>query len=185
MQIWLKQFVSPPVFEDDPGKTAVAKTLNTITLFLLVMGVLIVFVATGISGSLPPEPLLIVLLFVGLLGVKHLVKKGHITAASWLIFVVIWMTIELAFVSTGGVQAPSYSLLLFLVVLAGVLLGWRAALGVTLLNGAVGLLFLWADSQGKLPYSSLPEEQHPSLVFPCCYGFTYRDVVENRVRQRS
>ncbi len=75
----------------------------------------------------------------------------------------------LSFVPTGGVQAPGYSMLLFLVVLAGVLLGWRVALAVTFINGAIGVVFLWADSQGILPYSPLPDDNFRVWFF---YGVT-------------
>lgn len=174
MQVWLKQFVPPPIFPDDPDKTAVAKILNAIAFLLAGIIGLILITVTVLSRGFPPQLVWSIIGILGAVVVKVLTEKGHTTAASWLIFIVFWVTTMLIFVFTGGVQAPSYSLLLFLVVLAGVLLGWRIALVVTLLNGAIGLMFLWADNQGKLPYSPLPEDSFRVWFF---YGITALIIV--------
>lgn len=159
MLVRLKQFLSPPVFLDDPDKTAVAKILNTIILFLFTALVIIGIVIPLLSRTIATHLLLVGVGFVGLVGIGYLNAKGKTTVASWSIFVLFWTLSILSFIPTGGVQAPGYSLLLFLVVLAGVLLGWRVALSVTILNAVVGLLFVWADiRQGVLPSSTLPDD---------------------------
>ncbi len=53
MRVWFKQFVSPPIFDDDPGKTAVAKTLHAITLFLFVALVFLTSALIVLAGRFP------------------------------------------------------------------------------------------------------------------------------------
>ena len=91
MLVRLKQFLSPPIFPNDPDKTAVAKILNAIILFLFVMLAVVVIFVVVISRGFPQHLLLAIIVFVGLLCIKYLNEKGYTTAASWLIFIFFWL----------------------------------------------------------------------------------------------
>jgi len=159
MLFHFKQFLSPPLFPDDPDKTAVAKVINAVSLFILVMLFFTGSFLVILSGDLNSELFWIVGYFLGLLGVKVLIEKGHTNKASWLILIMLWTIGMLTFLNSGGVQAPGYSLLIIVVSLAGILLGWRVALSIALLSGVVGLLFIGMAVQGILPESSLPDNE--------------------------
>jgi PAS domain S-box-containing protein len=160
-----KQFLSPPIFSDDPNKTAVAKILNDIFLFYLFIILGLIPILTIVSEELTRTLSWTMPLLVILVGVKFLVGKGYVYQASKLLILLIWLIAVVTTFTGGGVNAPGYSAFVVLVLLAGLLLGKRYALGMAILNGCLGFTFLWLDSQGRLPYSAVPNNDFQLWLF--------------------
>ncbi|MBE2221227.1 MAG: hypothetical protein IAF02_06790, partial [Anaerolineae bacterium] len=160
-----KWFLSSPVFPDDPDKTAVARIIHVFTLLTAAVIIVIAPFLIIVSGEIAPNLLWSVGSILGLMGTSYLAQKGYIQQASWLVLAVLWFIGLLTFMTAGGVQAPGYVLWLVIILLAGILLGWRVSLGVTILTALAGLLFLWMANQGVLPNSSLPDNNFRVWLF--------------------
>jgi diguanylate cyclase (GGDEF)-like protein/PAS domain S-box-containing protein len=146
----IRQSFSPPVFKDE-DQARVARILNTISLAILVI-VLVVGLITPFVFERPIEgfitsaatalPVLIVLL---------LIRRGYVQFARWFFVVTIWVLDTILILLTDGLfsgVAPGY---VAVVVLAGLLLGGRAAIGFTVLMALSGLGMLYAENLGVLP----------------------------------
>jgi len=152
-----KQFLSPPVFPNDPDKTAVAKIVNQISLLFIIVLIIstpiLIMVSGGLQRTLSWNTFIILFMLV----IKLLITRGFVNQASLLLISVMWIVNLFATATSGGIHAPGYSVFVVLIVLAGILLGWRYALGIAILNSCLGLAFIWLDGQGKLPPAPFPE----------------------------
>ncbi len=161
----VKRFLASPVFPDDAHKTAVAKILNNISLFFLAIVICLVPLIIVTAGDLKRTLSWAVPAIVILFGIKVIIAKGFVHQASLLLISMLWFLGLVSTGTAGGVQAPGYSSFAILVLLAGILLGWRFALGMAVINSSLGILFMWLASQGRLPDSALPDNDFRVWLF--------------------
>ena len=138
-------FLSPPVFADDEEKTRKAYLLNVITISSLV-GVLLydLFVS--------PERLPYVWLAIGVvLTVWLVMRRGYVNAASITMVTGISAILVISIFTGGGVRAPAYSGFFVTILLAGLLVSWKAALSVAMFSILYGVVLLQAGARGLLP----------------------------------
>jgi len=151
----IRHMLAPPVFEGDERKTQVARVVNTLALITLACSlldclVLPVMVPSSIRSFLP------VLLFLPVpIATLILVHRGYIRTASFMLTGGGWLVLVLAAAVTGGVSSPAFSGLIIVVLIAGVLLGPRASLGVAGLSIASGLGLILLNGDGLLAQTSL------------------------------
>lgn len=154
MTDWLRQFVAPPVFEDE-DKTRTAGILNVVLLAVLVatvLGTLAVF-------ALEPEEILInlllgVVLIAVILGLRALMRRGKLTIVGTLVSLTLWASITFLVCTGRGARDPSMSAFFLVVAIASLLLGGRGAIifGLLAILTAVGIV--WGELNGYLPISS-------------------------------
>ncbi len=135
----------PPVFADDEEKTRVASLLNVIVLASL----------TGAVFYLPFAqferiPYILVAIAV-IVSVWLVMKHGYIRAASVAMVLGLLAVFVVVVYTGGGLRAPAYSGLMIVILFAGLLLGWRAAVNVALFNILYGIFLLSLDSLGMFP----------------------------------
>ncbi len=145
----LRNFFRPPVFEDEQ-KTHQAYLLNIIIWGLIAVPIPYVLYALAaaphnasraLTQGLVGEAINFFLLF--------LLKKGYVRLASALQGAAFWVFFTVSALTGIGVQGESYLLgYPLVIVICGILLGGRAALGVTVLSLASGLLMLRAEQAG-------------------------------------
>ncbi|MBN1178772.1 MAG: GAF domain-containing protein [Anaerolineae bacterium] len=122
-----KQLLFPPVFEDDAERTRVARVLH-ITL-------LVIFVVTCLGAPVSllrrPSPALSMRLAIllAIIGIAYtLLRLRHVRSAAAFYTTAQWVYLTAIMVYSGGVASPNRTAYVVSVVLAGLLLGTRAAL---------------------------------------------------------
>ncbi len=156
----IRRLLSPPVFKGDDDKTYTASLLNIILLSIL-LGV----VLYGLASPFVATAVVLRLLYVGsftlvVVGLLVLTHRGHVRFVSVATVVSIWAILTPAAITSGGVRAPAFSGYIIAVISAGLLLGRRAALASALVCTLMGVLLLYAGSQGALP---VPELEHDDV----------------------
>ena len=155
LKTWLSQTLSAPVFADK-DKTRSAKILNAILLLLLAVALTYSLIAPIVD----PNPALALaanggmsLLYVILL---WLVRRGQVKFVSRLFSIVIWGLITMTTIMYGGINTPGIFNYFSGILLAGLLLGGRGAIGFAGLSMLSTSVILYAQINGNLPPSILP-----------------------------
>ncbi len=157
----ISNWFSPPIFEDEE-KTRVARLLTFVVLALLLASTTITSLAavlhlfradsetlfTLLSGAV------MTLVFLGLL---LLTRRGYLGLASVVLLSISWIVVTIWIYSVSGIASDSSALAYaLLVVLAGLLLGGRAATVATVISvlGALGAYLL--ETSGRLVVTERP-----------------------------
>ena len=151
----------PLVFADEE-KTRVARLLNTVLLSLLAGSALITLAAAGFHAFRPDSEtqftllsgIVMTVLFAGLL---FLARRGQLNLVSILLLTLTWMVVTVWIYTVSGISSDSSALAYALVVvLAGLLLGGRAAMIVTAVTSLAVLGAYWAETSGLLVVAERP-----------------------------
>lgn len=147
----LRDWCQPPQFPGDENKTRIAFTLNAILLMglgsALVYILFILVVAQGEFKSLIFS--LLPILF--LTGLRHLLRRGAVFLASALLVFLSWLNLTIAAIVDGyGIHGTSLYGYIIIVIVAGLLINWRAAVFFALANMASGLFMIYAETNGLL-----------------------------------
>src|SRR5688572_5613958 len=141
----IKYFLAPPVFADDPEKTRNAYLLNFITVTSLLNA--LIFMPFAPAARIPYFGLAIGVI----LAIWFIMRRGYIKAASIAIVAGISLVIVVGAITSGGVRAPGYGAFTVVILFAGLLLGWKAAVGMTMISILCGGLLIAAEALGLLP----------------------------------
>ena len=154
----VRKLFLPPVFPNDEDKTRRARYANAIMLaFLAVLIVFETFIRvsenyTGLS--------LIDLIMVGLAALfltgLVLLRKGHVQVTSILLVILVWLASN-GLAATGfGAKDASYITNFAIILMAGLLLGWPAALVITILSAFSGFALAYAEQNGLIVVPAYP-----------------------------
>jgi PAS domain S-box-containing protein len=144
----LKRFFTPPVFQDDEEKTRTASVLNTILLSVTVVLVLAGFAALFVFEQKLGSLLVVVVLLAPLLVARYLMQRHRIQFASLLLMSGMWVGVTLLVSLAGGMTSIDAAYYIMLTVIAGLLLGTRAAVGVAVMCSLAGLVMAIVDGIG-------------------------------------
>lgn len=146
---WLR----PPVFADEE-QTRVARLLYTILLTLIVVDAFYLIVLPLIGGpQLGLSLILVSAILIIYLGMLALIRQGRVRFTSLLLTGLIWTILALVALADGGMLALSVRLYGIAVLIAGFLLGSRAALILAGLSVMCGLIMIYAQPH----FSWMPE----------------------------
>ncbi|HLF75284.1 MAG TPA: PAS domain-containing protein, partial [Anaerolineales bacterium] len=141
----IRHFLAPHDFAGHEEKTRKAYLLNVMTLSSIPGILLYVLLA-------PTERLAYVGFAAGVILIAWLaMRRGYVRPASVLLVGGIFCILVISVFTGGGVRAPAYSGFLVVILLAGLLLGWKSALSAALLSILYGVILIQADSRGLLP----------------------------------
>lgn len=144
-----KLFASP-IFEDEE-KTRSAYYINAIVLISIPVLVLF-FVARIAQGNSPFERANIILL--GLIAVLALVwllmKRGAVRLAGYLHISTIWIASTLLARNGDGIRGTGFTSYFVVMLLAGLLLGVRTAVGIAIISILSGFGLAYAETIGKI-----------------------------------
>jgi GAF domain-containing protein len=155
MLAWFRRFLVPPVFESEE-KTRVARLLNIVLLAFLAASAVITLAAAVFYAAQPDSETVFTLLsgvvmtviFGGLL---FLVRRGKVQLVSILFLSLNWLLITFWIYTVSGISSDSSSLAYaLLVVLAGLLLGGRAAMIMTAVSSVAVVGAYLAEISGLL-----------------------------------
>ena len=144
----LPQILAPPTFPD-AAQTRLAAWLNT--LLLATLAVLAIYIPIGLVSSLDQLGTLFCSLLLSMQVVLlWALRRGRVRLASWLYCLTATVAMWLAVLAFGGVRSSSYYALILTVLIAGLLLGGRAAFLLALLNVVFGGLLAVLESTGRI-----------------------------------
>ena len=136
MQGSLRGFFAPPVFPDNEEKTRIAGYINAIALThvpILVL-VIVVRVVTGEGTLFEPANLILAGIIAILFCIWFLMRAGWINIAGYLYVTTIWLASTIIALMSGGINSTTFTSYFVVMLMAGLLLGWRPAVGFTLLS---------------------------------------------------
>ncbi|MGD8398222.1 MAG: GAF domain-containing protein, partial [Anaerolineae bacterium] len=147
---WFRRILAPPLFADQE-KARIAGILHAISLAILAV-VVIIAIATPFAFERPVQGLsmtgTIALLMLALL---FLVWRGRVQLAATIFASGLWLFDTILIYMTGGIDSGVLLGYVVVTVLAGLLLGGRAAILFSVLSAAAGLGMVCAESLGFLP----------------------------------
>jgi signal transduction histidine kinase len=161
MFINIRRWLGPPSFEGDEDKSRAAMLLN-IVLWVLIAAALLYGIFAPIRPELVVKRTLIIVPFVlALLLFKQLVNWGYVRSTGVLTVFAIWLLISGSMLTGADYNNPAFMGYLVVIVCAGLILNWRAALGWSLFSIFTSAVFLILGQNGVLPHS----EPLPSFAF--------------------
>jgi len=148
----LRKLFQPPIFEDEE-KTRSAYYINAIVLISIPVLVLF-FIARVVQGNSPLAVANIILLsLVTVLTVVWLlVKNGAVRLAGYLHISAIWVVSTLLALNGSGVRGTGFTSYFVVMLLAGLLLGVRTAVGVAAISIISGFGLAYAETVGIVIY---------------------------------
>jgi GAF domain-containing protein len=149
------QFFTAPAFEDEE-KQRVASLLNVMVNVMLGIALLMTLAFTLSNGvdfwSNPFNSGTIGGLLVSMLVMRFLLRSGYIQFASALLSLALWASTTASIYSSAGVKDSTTGAYLLCIIIAGLLLGGRAAIIFTLFS-VVAVLGVWyAGASGVKAY---------------------------------
>lgn len=150
----LKHWMKAPVFEGDEDKSRAGILLNII-LWIFFIGAS----AYGILAPIEPEFRIRRLIIIGpfvliMLGLKQLLNKGYVRTTGNVIVVTLWMMFTIAMFFSAGYNNAAFMGYLVVVVCAGLILNWRAAIGWGTFSVITSAVMLELGELGYLPVSA-------------------------------
>ncbi len=149
---FLKYFAAP-TFTDDEEKTRSASYLNIIVLSNIPILLLFIIVRTGTGAEPFGIDNLILAAIVAILAVVwFLMKAAQVRFAAYLHVTTIWLASTMIALSGSGVRGTAFTSYFVVMLMAGLLLGWKPAIGFTILSVASGFGLAYAENIGIINY---------------------------------
>ena len=150
----IRQWLSAPAFEGDEDKTRAATLLNTILLIFTTAASLY-----GILAPIAPEmrvrrAIIIVPFVLALLVLKQIVNWGYIRFTGNLVVFLLWAIFTGAMLLGADYHNPAFMGYLVVVICAGLILDWRAAMGWSVLSIVTNAIILKLGQDGILHKST-------------------------------
>ena len=179
----LKSLFAPPTYVDE-DRIWQYRLLNLAMLILLpsasIIGLVLALLADkptgGFVGAGVSMALAILLAAVS--------RRGYIEIASRILVYGVSVVFIVFFFFFGGVEAPPFASFVVVIMISGLMLGWKTAAGTAVVGILTGLGLIAVDAYGLLPDTPLPSSPMSawivtSLVFIVAafvLGITTRDV---------
>lgn len=129
MTVWIKQFVMPPIFNDDEDKTRSANLLNIMLLVLLVITPVACIALAWLEPEYAIRNLGVGLVLTPLfLVLRELSRGGRVQLAGALLSTIIWLVVTfLAFTAGPGINDPTLTGYFLVTAIASILVNERVA----------------------------------------------------------
>jgi GAF domain-containing protein len=154
----VRTIFAPPVFPGDEDKTRKARYANAIAIAFLAVVIVyetIVRILVNYTGWSIMDWFV-----VGIAGICAagliLLRKGYVRSTSILLVVLTWIASNGISATGFGVKDSSYILNFAIILMAGLLLGWQAALITTLVSIFSGWGLASAEKSGLIKVASYP-----------------------------
>jgi two-component system, LuxR family, sensor kinase FixL len=179
----IRNWLTHPMFARDENKTRMALTLHAILMISLVgvpiYSVLLLVVAPGETQNLAFAFVTIPFM----LGLFYIMRRGFVYLASVLLVSFTWLNLTAAAVMEGsGISGVSLQGYILIVIVAGLLIGWRASFAFACLNMLSGLALIHAKNAGWFPGPTAVEADYTiwaaQAVFSLSAAFVLGNVLE-------
>ena len=103
----VKQWLEPPNFAGDAEKTARARVMNTLNIYIMLMLLLILFVFVPFFVVHKEESWFITLVLLAFIGVsRRFLARGQLSLASTFMIAPAWVVLMAIAVIGGGISSP-------------------------------------------------------------------------------
>jgi len=187
-----QSFFSPPVFPNDEEKNRTAFFINV--LVLTNVPVLILFIIVrSMSGSnlFGRENLILLSISIILTTEWFFMKAGRVKFAGYLHVVTIWIASTLIAFGSSGVRGTGFTSYFVVMLIAGLLLGWRPAIIIAILSMMAGFGLATAENRGLIHYTPGPAtgvamEGTVLLIFGAIFLILIINTLQNSItREKS
>ena len=154
----LRALFAAPVFPDDEDKTRKAKYANAIALAFIVI-ILGYEIAARLTAGITKLSLFDLIMFavvIIIIAGLGLLRRGQVQLASILLVSLIWIASNGAAATSFGIRDTSFIINLSIILMTGLLLGWQAALVVTLLSIFAGFGLAYIEQSGLIDSINYP-----------------------------
>lgn len=149
MPHWLQQLFAPPIF-DNQEKTRSARILSSfawIAISILLGLILLRILVWGTSSTATPIRILFLIILLLIAG-QFLIRRGYVRGASIFLVSAIWAALTYQSWVADGIRDIATIGYLIIVLLASLLLGWRAGTLVGIVSVASLWYFAFLENQG-------------------------------------
>jgi GAF domain-containing protein len=153
----LSKFFTAPNFPDDEEKTRSAGYLNVIVLSNIPILVLFIIVRIGTGAQIfGIDNLILSAIITILIVVWFLMKAGRVRIAAYLHISTIWLAGTMIALNGSGIRGTAFTSYFVVMLMAGLLLGWKPAIIFTLLSIAAGFGLASAENARIINYAPGP-----------------------------
>ncbi len=147
----IKQFLAPPVF-DDEEQSRTARLLNAVLLALLAMTV----IGTAVTIPLEPSEYVVnitlgVVLVVAFLVLRGLVHRGYLHLVGGLLSTVLWLVFTFLIWNSNGLHNPAVTGYLLVIILAALLAGRYAVIPAVFASVVAAIGAMYGERIGLIP----------------------------------
>jgi GAF domain-containing protein len=186
----LRTLFAPPVFPENEDKTRQARYANTISLtfFAAVFGYeTFLRLTRPIQAYDAADFVLVTIAVVTLVGLA-LLRRGHVRLTSFLLVGLVWLASNAIAASGYGIRDTSFIINFAIMLMAGLLIGWRVSIAIAVLSIFVGFGLAYAEMAGLLVTKSYPVTsfaQDIAVVFILSAVLIYLLIngLENAIKQ--
>jgi GAF domain-containing protein len=149
----LSKHFAAPVFADDEEKSRSAWYLNVIVLSNIPILLLFMIVRT-VTGAEPfgVDNLILAAIILILVIAWFLMRAGQVRLAAYMHVSTIWLASTLIALSGSGIRGTAFASYFVVILMAGLLLGWKPAVGFTVLSISAGFGLAYAEGIGIINY---------------------------------
>ena len=154
----LRAIFAAPIFPEDEDKTRKARYANAIALALImiILGYEVsARLASGVTKLSLFDWILFAVAIIIMVGL-NLLRRGQVRLASILLVTLIWLASNGAAAGSFGIRDTSFIINLSIILMAGLLLGWQAAVVVTFLSIFSGFGLAYLEQSGSLDSRDYP-----------------------------
>ena len=149
----IRKFFASPVFHDDDEKTRSANFINVIVLTNIPILLLFIVIRTITGAELFGIANLILASICAILAVVwFLMRSGRVRPAGFLHVTTIWLASTMIALNGSGIRGTAFTSYFVVMLMAGLLLGWRPAVGFTILSIASSFALAVAENTGIITY---------------------------------
>ena len=187
----LRRFFSPPTFPGDDEKTRSAYFINIIVLSNIPILLLFIFIRT-VTGAEPfgTANLILGAIITILTIVWFLMKYGRVRFAGYLHITTIWLASTMIALNGSGIRGTAFTSYFVVMLMAGLLLGWRPALGYTVLSILAAFGLAIAENVGVFDYIpgsavSIAMEGTVLFLFGAIFLYLIISSLQNAVKKAN
>jgi signal transduction histidine kinase len=159
-RIW--KWMLPPTFEGDEDKTLSAILLNII-LWAFILAASLYGLFAPIAPELRIQRAVIIIPFVIILLIlKELINRGYVRLTGHLTVIALWVVFTGAMLFGADYNNPAFMGYMIVVICAGLILSWRAAIGWGIFSVLTSAVILRLGQIGTLPPTS---RETPAFAF--------------------
>jgi anti-anti-sigma regulatory factor len=150
MLAWIKRLLAAPVFEGDEDKTRIAGLLNIVLLAVFVAASILTLLTSQLSVAKPGSLATGAATAILALAMWFIMQRGHVQLVSVLLSSMLLVNVTIAVYFGGTIRDPITTVYIICIVIAGLLVGYRAAIAFTLLSILVLFGLFKAETAGLL-----------------------------------
>ena len=148
MQNAFRKLLAPPIFPEDEDKTRSAAILNTIgwSIIAILVTLLVIRIIQGQDINLVEVNLILTAITIAIAFILYSSRKGYVKTASLLLVATVWTGLSYLTWVADGIRDVAFFGYFIPILMAGLLLGWRGAIGFIVLSILSGWALAFAEA---------------------------------------